>query len=191
MISHAPALPGSDGHVGQMDAADAEGQGIARPRPGRRIGVPEGLLRGDRSRRLLGLLDLGFGRRIGTGGKKQDQTQERKNSHLLLLSDAAPGSVNFNRHNRMTMSQSLQGKISIVTGASRGIGRGIALRLAAAGSSVVLCARDQALLDAAAAEIRARRRNRGNHRFGPARARFRPACRGLRHRADSDGWTSW
>ena len=54
----------------------------------------------------------------------------------------------------MTMPQSLQGKIAIVTGASRGIGRGIALRLAAAGSSVVLCARDQALLDTAAAEIR-------------------------------------
>ena len=52
------------------------------------------------------------------------------------------------------MSQSLQGKISIVTGASRGIGRSIALRLAAAGSSVVLTARDQQLLDTAAAEIR-------------------------------------
>jgi NAD(P)-dependent dehydrogenase (short-subunit alcohol dehydrogenase family) len=53
------------------------------------------------------------------------------------------------------MTQSLEGKISIVTGASRGIGRGIALRLAAAGSSVVLCARDQTLLGAAASEIRA------------------------------------
>jgi 3-oxoacyl-[acyl-carrier protein] reductase len=52
------------------------------------------------------------------------------------------------------MSQPLQGKIAIVTGASRGIGRAIALRLAAAGSSVILTARDQALLDTAAAEIR-------------------------------------
>jgi 3-oxoacyl-[acyl-carrier protein] reductase len=48
----------------------------------------------------------------------------------------------------------LQGKISIVTGANRGIGRAIAMRLAAAGSSVVLTARDQQLLDAAVAEIR-------------------------------------
>jgi NAD(P)-dependent dehydrogenase (short-subunit alcohol dehydrogenase family) len=53
------------------------------------------------------------------------------------------------------MSKPLQGKISIVTGASRGIGRAIARRLAAEGSSVVLTARDQALLDEAAAEIRA------------------------------------
>src|SRR5689334_7798809 len=54
----------------------------------------------------------------------------------------------------MTMPQSLQGKISIVTGASRGIGRGIATRLAAEGSSVILCARDAKLLDEAVAEIR-------------------------------------
>jgi len=52
------------------------------------------------------------------------------------------------------MSKSLHGKVSIVTGANRGIGRGIALRLAAEGSSVVLCARDQKLLDETAAEIR-------------------------------------
>jgi len=52
------------------------------------------------------------------------------------------------------MPPPLSGKISIVTGASRGIGRGIALHLATSGSSVVLCARDQTLLDAAAAEIR-------------------------------------
>jgi len=53
------------------------------------------------------------------------------------------------------MPKPLQGKVSIVTGASRGIGRGIAIRLAAEGSSVVLCARDQQLLDQAAGEIRA------------------------------------
>ena len=52
------------------------------------------------------------------------------------------------------MPKPLQGKVSIVTGASRGIGRGIAIRLAAEGSSVVLCARDQQLLEEAAAGIR-------------------------------------
>jgi len=52
------------------------------------------------------------------------------------------------------MSKPLQGNVSIVTGGNRGIGRGIALRLAAQGSSMVLCARDQQLLDEAAGEIR-------------------------------------
>jgi NAD(P)-dependent dehydrogenase (short-subunit alcohol dehydrogenase family) len=42
-----------------------------------------------------------------------------------------------------------------VTGASRGIGCGIAKRFAAEGSRVALCARDQGLLDQAVGEIRA------------------------------------
>ena len=54
------------------------------------------------------------------------------------------------------MTNALEGKAAIVTGASRGIGRAIALRLASAGSNVVLTARDQALLDAAVAESRER-----------------------------------
>jgi NAD(P)-dependent dehydrogenase (short-subunit alcohol dehydrogenase family) len=53
------------------------------------------------------------------------------------------------------MQQGLKDKVSIVTGASRGIGRAIAGRLASGGSTVVLTARDQQLLESAAAEIRA------------------------------------
>jgi len=45
------------------------------------------------------------------------------------------------------------GKVAIVTGASRGIGRAIALRLARDGVRVVLCARDQKALDGVAREI--------------------------------------
>lgn len=47
----------------------------------------------------------------------------------------------------------LTGKIAIVTGASRGIGNAIALRLAADGAQLVLCARDRKLLDETAAKI--------------------------------------
>jgi NAD(P)-dependent dehydrogenase (short-subunit alcohol dehydrogenase family) len=49
--------------------------------------------------------------------------------------------------------QKLKGKTAIVTGASRGIGRAIATRLANEGAQVVLTGRDTALLDSALREI--------------------------------------
>jgi NAD(P)-dependent dehydrogenase (short-subunit alcohol dehydrogenase family) len=45
------------------------------------------------------------------------------------------------------MNSALDGKVAIVTGASRGIGREIALGLAQSGAAVVLASRDQAQLD--------------------------------------------
>lgn len=50
---------------------------------------------------------------------------------------------------------SLQGQTALVTGASRGIGRGLALALAAAGAKVAVVARDLPALQTVVAEIRA------------------------------------
>jgi len=51
------------------------------------------------------------------------------------------------------MEHRLNGKTAIVTGASRGIGRAIACRLAGEGARLVLCARDANLLQQAVKEI--------------------------------------
>ena len=53
------------------------------------------------------------------------------------------------------MDLGLAGKVAIVGGSSRGIGRAIALALAQEGCSVAICARGKEELEAAAAEIRA------------------------------------
>ncbi len=52
------------------------------------------------------------------------------------------------------MSQRFIGKVAIVTGSSRGIGKAIAMRLAAEGAHVVLTGRDKAALADVATEIR-------------------------------------
>lgn len=52
------------------------------------------------------------------------------------------------------MDLGLKGKVALVTGASRGLGRAIALALAAEGTRVVMCARSAGDLEAAVAEAR-------------------------------------
>jgi len=54
------------------------------------------------------------------------------------------------------MDLGLRGKAAVVTGASRGIGRSIALRLAEEGAGVAICARGEPALRAVEAELRAR-----------------------------------
>ena len=56
----------------------------------------------------------------------------------------------------MTALFSLAGRTALVTGASRGIGRAVAIGLAEAGASLIVTARDAAKLDETVAEIRAR-----------------------------------
>jgi 3-oxoacyl-[acyl-carrier protein] reductase len=50
----------------------------------------------------------------------------------------------------------LQGKNAVITGASRGIGKAVAVKLAGAGVNVVMAARGQEALDKTVAEIKAR-----------------------------------
>ncbi len=51
--------------------------------------------------------------------------------------------------------KSLAGRVAVVTGGSRGLGKAIALSLGSAGASLALVARDMAALNAAAVEVRA------------------------------------
>ena len=49
----------------------------------------------------------------------------------------------------------LQGKIAIITGAGRGIGRGIAIAYAREGANVVVASRTKSTIDSTVAEIQA------------------------------------
>ncbi len=66
------------------------------------------------------------------------------------------------------MDLALSGKVALVTGASRGIGKAIALGLAAEGCRVVLCARGREALDAAVLEARQRAGSGGEASGVPA-----------------------
>lgn len=54
------------------------------------------------------------------------------------------------------MSRTLEGKIALITGASRGLGKAMALALGEAGASLALVSRDKAALEQTVAEARSR-----------------------------------
>src|SRR5262245_62622186 len=56
------------------------------------------------------------------------------------------------------MELGLKGKVALVTGSSRGIGRGIALAFAEAGCDLMLTGRDESALDEVAQSIRGKGR---------------------------------
>jgi 3-oxoacyl-[acyl-carrier protein] reductase len=70
----------------------------------------------------------------------------------------------------------MAGKVALITGASRGIGKGIALELARAGCDVMLTARDQKALQSVAEEVRALGRKAGIY---AADLRTKPEPEGL------------
>src|SRR5262245_45213794 len=59
------------------------------------------------------------------------------------------------RYTGEALDLGLAGKVAVVTGASRGIGRAIALRLAAEGAYVGICGRTPETVQATLAELRA------------------------------------
>jgi NAD(P)-dependent dehydrogenase (short-subunit alcohol dehydrogenase family) len=64
------------------------------------------------------------------------------------------GDVSPEQNQPVSERKPLQGRVGLVTGASRGIGFAVARKLARLGANVSLCARDAKRLDAAAGELR-------------------------------------
>ncbi len=85
----------------------------------------------------------------------------------------------------MSDPNSVDGQVVIVTGGSKGVGRGIALHLAQQGASVVITARRQEALDEVSAELDRARRAASRHDAQRRRPRRRVRARRADGRASS------
>ncbi len=150
-------LPGSRGAPGeQRGRAGGTGRFFLPGRP-RAPGLGGGALAGiGRAPRQRGRDDLRRGR-AGQGPERPGQEDRAGDARVLNVD--SPESLEADgrrpRGGRGGVMGQLEGRVSLVTGASRGIGRAIAKALAAEGAHVVLAARDAAKLAEAVAEIAA------------------------------------
>src|SRR3984957_19227277 len=87
------------------------------------------------------------------GARPRAKPQQFRIGEMGPLGHLQMQDINWNKHNGTFMELRLKDKTAIVTGASRGIGRAIATRLAGEGARVVFAARDRNLMEQAVQQI--------------------------------------
>ena len=117
--------------------------------------------------------------------------KQRVGAGMVGGGETRAGAVKVRREVDMSLFD-LSGKVSIVTGSSRGIGRAIAERMAEAGAKVVISSRKQEACDAVAAGINDRY---GDEKRSPLPPVFHPkiSCRPSSSRlsVNLDAWILW